>query len=317
MIAALDDAAVIQPHNDVRVLDGGQAVCDDEHRASLHQLIHSSLDDRFGAGVDRRGCLVEDHHGRVGVRRAGDRHHLPLSLREVRAVVGERGIVPLRQTGDEIVRADELRRLDALLVARVELTVADVIHHRAGKQVGVLQHDAQRAAQVSLFDLIDINAVVPHLTVRDVVKAVDEVGDGGLARARRADKGDLLPRFGVNGDVAQDGLAFLVGEVHFGEPHVTRERGVGEGAVAVRVLPRPASRALFCLGDGAVRGNRGVDQRYIAVVHLRRLIHQREDALRTRERHRDGVDLLGELVDVSGELLGHIEKRHDDVDGEG
>ena len=32
-------------------------------------------------------------------------------------------------------------------------TIADVLHHRAGEQVGVLQHDAQRTAQIGLFDL--------------------------------------------------------------------------------------------------------------------------------------------------------------------
>ena len=59
------------------------------------------------------------------------------------------------------------------------------------------KHDAQRAAQVGLFDLVDVDAVVADFTVGNVIEAVDEVGDRGLARAGRADKGDLLPRLGV------------------------------------------------------------------------------------------------------------------------
>ena len=76
------------------------------------------------------------------------------------------------------------------------------------KRFDVLQDDAERAAQVGLFDLVDVDAVVADLAVGNVVKAVDEVRDGRLARAGRADKGDLLARLGVDGDVVQDRLVF-------------------------------------------------------------------------------------------------------------
>ena len=75
--------------------------------------------------------------------------------------------------------------------------VADVVHDRAGEEVGILQHDAQAAAQVGLFDLVDVDAVVADLAVGNIIEAVDQVGDGGLARAGGAHKGDLLARLGV------------------------------------------------------------------------------------------------------------------------
>ena len=95
------------------------------------------------------------------------------------------------------MRVGELRRRDAFLVRRVELAVADVVHDRAGEQIHILQHDAERVAQVGLFDVVDVDAVIADLAVGDVVEAVDEVRDGGLARAGRADKGQLLPGLGI------------------------------------------------------------------------------------------------------------------------
>ena len=74
--------------------------------------------------------------------------------------------------------------------------------------------------------------------------------------------------------------------------------------------------ARLALGDGAVLGNIRVHKRDIALVRLRLFIHQRKDAQRARARHGNGVYLLGQGVDVTGELLGHIEKRHEYADSE-
>ena len=37
---------------------------------------------------------------------------------------------------------------DARLIRGVQLAIADILHDRAGKQMGILKHDAQRAAQI-------------------------------------------------------------------------------------------------------------------------------------------------------------------------
>ena len=306
--------AVVENHDDVGVLDGGQTVRDDEHRAALHQLIHAALHDGLGARVDGAGRLVEDHHRRVGDRRASDGDELALALREVRAVVGQQCVVALRQACDEVVRAGEPCRRAALLVRCVQTAVADVLHHRAGEEIRLLQNKAEGAAQIRLLDLVDVDAVVADLAVGNVVKAIDEVRDGRFARAGRADEGDLLARLGVNGYVVQHVLALGVGEVHIGEAHVAAQLGVGEGAVAVRVLPRPMTGAAVGFGHGAVGRDRGVHKRHIAVVCLGLFVDEGEHALCARARHDDRVDLLGELVDVAGELARHVEEGHKDGD---
>ena len=69
--------------------------------------------------------------------------------------------------------------------------------------MGALQNNPQRPAQIGLSDLVDIDAVISDLAVRNVVKAVDEVGDGGLAGTGGAYKGNLLARGGIQFDVVQ------------------------------------------------------------------------------------------------------------------
>ena len=70
------------------------------------------------------------------------------------------GLIALGQVGDEVVGVGDLGRPDAVLVRGLQPPVADVLHHRAGEEVGILQDGAERAAQVVLPDVPDIDAVV-------------------------------------------------------------------------------------------------------------------------------------------------------------
>ena len=47
--------------------------------------------------------------------------------------------------------------------------------------MGILQYDPKGMTQVVFFDLINVNAVVADLAILNIVEAVDQVGDGGLA----------------------------------------------------------------------------------------------------------------------------------------
>ena len=71
---------------------------------------------------------------------------------------------------------------------------------------------------------------------------------------------------------------------------------------------------MVAFSDGAVGGDVRVDERDEALVGLGLFVDEGEDALRARARHDDRVDLLGELVDVARELLGHVEERHENGD---
>ena len=91
--------------------------------------------------------------------------------------------------------------------------------------MGILEHHAQGAAQVILLDGLDVDTAIGDDAVLDLVKAVDQIGDGGLARAGGAHKGDLLPGVCKDGHVVEDLLARHIGEVHMLEAHRPGELG--------------------------------------------------------------------------------------------
>ena len=207
------------------------------------------------------------------------------------------------------MRAREFRGGDTLVVRGVQLAVADVVHYRPREQIGVLQHYAEGAAEVRFLYLVDVDAVVTYLAVLYVVEAVDEVGYGGLARARGAHECYLLTGFRIQRHVVQDELFGHIAEVHVHKPDVAFEFGVSDGAVRLmRMSPRPFARAFPALGDVAVFVDVGVDEFDISVVRLRLVVEELEDTSRTRDSHDDGVNLHRHLPYVERELSAHIEE---------
>ena len=177
--------------------------------------------------------------------------------------------------------------------------------------MGILQHDAQRAAEVGFLDLVDVDAVVPDLAVLDVVEAVDKVGDSGLAGAGGADEGDLLARTAIEVDVVQDGLVRYIAEIDVRKGDVAFQLVVSGGAVVVGVLPGPDAGALVGLHEVVVLVVLGVDEGDIALIGLAGLIHHLEDALCTGQCHDDAVGLHGHLADGHIEALVQGQERHD------
>ena len=179
--------------------------------------------------------------------------------------------------------------------------------------MGILKDDAQGAAEAVLFDVPHVYAVVGDAAPLHLVKAVDEVGDGGLARAGGAHEGDLLARLGVEADPLQDGLPRLIAEVHLLKAHIPPQ---GRQA-AVRPAPRPAAGFFGAGGHGSALLLH-VDQLHLPLVGLRRLL-----PLRSGQRGQQEVALLGHLVDGHGRLpdkdqiagqaahVGHALQRHD------
>ncbi len=66
VVAPLDDAALLQDHDGLRVADRGEAVGDDEYRPARHQAVHALFDELFRAGVDGTRGLIEDQHRGIG-----------------------------------------------------------------------------------------------------------------------------------------------------------------------------------------------------------------------------------------------------------
>ena len=64
VVPLFDDVPVVENDDLVRVGDGPQAMCDDDHRLARAEGSDCSLDERFVLRVERsRGFVKEDHGG--------------------------------------------------------------------------------------------------------------------------------------------------------------------------------------------------------------------------------------------------------------
>ena len=195
---------------------------------------------------------------------------------------------------------------DHVLVRGVQLAVSDIIHHRAGKQVGILEHHAQTAPQIGLADLPHVDAIVKDLALVDIVETVDQVGNGGFACACGAYKGDLLAGLSVEGYVVQYQFILHIAKVHVNQSHIPLQPGIVHLAVLIYPLPSPFACADLALRQGAVRLFPHPDQGDRTFIGFRRFIHQLEDPLGACQGHYHGIELLGDLVDGHDKAAGQL-----------
>ena len=147
VVPPLDDLPLLQDHDGLGVAHGGQAVGDDEHGPVRHQMVHARLDELFRAGVNGAGGLVQDQHRRIRYGDTGNGQELALPLAETAAIIGNPGVVAIRQVADEGIRVGQAGGGADFLIGGVQLAVADVIGNGAGEQMGVLEDDAQGPAE--------------------------------------------------------------------------------------------------------------------------------------------------------------------------
>ena len=281
--ALLDDPARVHDEDDVRILNGGEAVRDDEARPALHELGEGVLHQFFRARIDVARRLVENEHGRAADHDARHAQELFLSFGE-RALAADDGIIPLGQPADEAVRVHRLTGGDHLLFRAVRSAHAQIFADGRVFEPRLLQHHAvifpkRRARHFAHVLAVHADAAAVH-----VVKAHQKVDDRRLAAARGTDDGDAVSR--RDGDV-ETADEFLPGTVR-------------KADIRKRDVPlRPAQ-----IGAGFVRG-------------LFLLGVEREDAPRAGE----GVLELGEhfrdLVEGLGVLVGVKETARQAPDGKG
>ena len=148
MAALFYDAAVVHDYDQVAVAYRGQAVRDDESRPSARQLRESRLHGALRHRVDGSGRLVENEHFGGGEEHARDGDELFLPFAQLLAVAGYDGVIAVFERGNEFVEVRRFRSRAYLLVRRVRFAVRDVFFYRAAEQPRVLEHHAERPADV-------------------------------------------------------------------------------------------------------------------------------------------------------------------------
>lgn len=102
VVPLLEDAAFAEDEDDVGVLNGGEAVRDDDHGAAAGGALKGSLHEPLALRVETARRLVQQQHARPPDQRPRDREPLLLSARQrdtPRAAGG--GLVRVLERGEE------------------------------------------------------------------------------------------------------------------------------------------------------------------------------------------------------------------------
>ena len=212
MRALLDDPAVIDHQNHIRVHNRRKPVRDHKARAAAHQFVHGVLDEQLRAGIHVRGCLVQDQDAPVGQIGAGNGQQLLLAAADIGRFLVDHRVVSIRQGVDKEIDVRAARGLEHLLARGVPLAIGNVVIDRPGEQPGILQHHAEARAKGCPVHGPRIHAVDRDRAGIHIVKPHEQVHDRRLAAARRTDDGDLLSRRHVDAQVLDQRMRRIVGE---------------------------------------------------------------------------------------------------------
>ena len=200
---------------------------DEEAGAAGQQGGDGLLDEGLCLGVDGGGGLVQHEDAGVGQHCPGKGNQLLLPGGELAAALAHVAVVAVLHVGDEVVGVYQLGRRHDLLVGGVQAAVADVLLHRAGEQVGRLQHIADVGVKPQLAALPVVLAVDEHPAAGGLKEPAAEVHQGGFARAGLPHNG----HGGAGGHVQVEVLQHVFRAVGVVEGHVLK------GDVAKERLP--------------------------------------------------------------------------------
>src|SRR6266498_4962168 len=104
----LDQAASLDGDDAVRHPQGGEPMCDDEHRSAARDLRHTLLNNSLALVIERARRLIENENARVGNQRAGDGKALPLAPGQAAAPLTNNRVIALGEFENKVMGAGEL-----------------------------------------------------------------------------------------------------------------------------------------------------------------------------------------------------------------
>ncbi len=113
----------------------------------------------------------------------------------------------MRQAQDEFMGVGSAGRRHDFLARGIGLAVGDVLGNGAEEQEGLLQHQADVAAEVRHLEPADVHAVELDGALAHVIETADQVDQGALARAAVADQTDHFTRTNLQIQVLDHGAA--------------------------------------------------------------------------------------------------------------
>src|ERR1700729_3887675 len=205
MGAGLDDAAVVQHDDLVRIAHGGQPVGDGDRGAARGEGVEGQLDGALGLGVQGAGGLVQHEHARVAQQGPGDGNALLLAAGEPVPAGADHGVVAVRQPGDQVVDLGGTGGVLDLGIGGLGPGVAQVLPHGGVQQVGLLADDANDRGEVGQPQVADVDSVDQDAAGGRVVQPGNQQGDGRLAGSGLAHQGERAARGHVDVNIINGG----------------------------------------------------------------------------------------------------------------
>lgn len=177
MRADFFDASCAHDDDLVSVLDGAQAVCDDEHGFADHDFVERALYESFVFGVEGRRGLVEDQDVWVGEGGARNRQALALAAGQVEPARADDGVLAGAEAVHELLHVCGAR--DALHGLQVDVVGAlrDVFIDRVFEEDRTLADHADSLAQGREVVLAQVAAVQEHGACGRVLGAHQQLRD--------------------------------------------------------------------------------------------------------------------------------------------
>ena len=180
--------------------------------------------------------LVQDHDGRILQQHPGDGDALLLTAGQPLSGLARRGVVALRQLGDELLALRGPGGGLHLLIGGGRVAQTDVFQQGTAEEVVVLGDEAHQAGQLTQRHRPHVCAAHRDAAVRHVPETGDELGHRGLAAAGRPhQRGEAALRQGQV-DAMQDFRAVGTVGGRFSVPRRCRKGLQAEQAPAERAV---------------------------------------------------------------------------------
>ena len=158
--------------------------------------------------------------------------------------------------------------------------------------MGILQYNTKRMTQIILFDLIDIDAVISYLSICNIIKTIDQIGNRCFACSGGTDKSNFLPRCRKHINVMQNGF---FRKIHIIKNDITFQLHIGCAAVLlVKMFPCPHTGSFTTFHNLSIFFS-GINKCNITVIFFRFFIQKSKYTLCSRHSHNNKVQLLTHL----------------------
>ena len=292
-------AALVDEEHPVGELDGGHAVGHD-HRRRVEGVAKAGQDLGLHERVHGGRGVIEHEHARPADERPSERDPLALTARERHTPLAGDGVEALREGEHErLGPSDPGRRRDVL--GGVGLAHGDVLDDGVGEEERLLEHHADRGAQLGGLDVVGVDTADADRAGGRVGEADEQVAQRALARAGGPDDGHDLAGRHREGEVGQHRHVGLVGEADALELDRQGTRGQRGADVG---LGRPG------LGEHGVDAGDGDDG-------ARHLLEEEADDSHRERQQAEQRDTLHEVAGVErpgAHLPRSDQEQHDDAD---